>query len=209
MSQEKTSGKKRRKGWIFVLSGPSGAGKTTLLEKLLGSTKINALLAKSISWTTRPKRPAEKNGRDYFFISPAEFRRGQAREKILEWTKFLGYYYATPRDFVEKKLREGKFVLLCLDTVGAKKIKQLYPDNTVTIFIVPPSLDALRERIRARKDNAGQPEIVKRLSLADGELKAARDYDYRVVNRQLTRAVKRLQDIILKYDTDKVNKERR
>jgi len=186
-------------GKIFVISGPSGSGKTTLLEKLLKSRGVKNLLERSISFTTRPQRRGEKESRDYFFISEAEFKRKQREEKILEWTKYLGYHYGTSRDFVQGHLARGRCIALCLDTAGAKQIKRAYPRSAVTIFIAPPSLAALRQRIEGRRRETEKSEIAKRLGLARRELAQARDYDYRLINDDFGRALDGLRQIVLKY----------
>lgn len=184
-------------GLIFVITGPSGSGKTTLLKNLLKVQGLKNRLSKSISFTTRPKRPGEKNKKDYFFISEREFKHKQKKEKILEWTRYLGYYYATPKDFIEQHLENGKNVILCLDLKGALKIKRLYPKNTITIFIMPPSLEALQERIKKRSHKVNKEEVRLRTILAKKELKAQGSYDYCVVNKDLGLAAKELKDIIL------------
>ena len=186
-------------GRIFVISGPSGSGKTTLLERLLKNRKLKNLLERSVSVTTRSARRGEKNGRDYFFVSAGEFRRMQREEKILESTKYLGYYYGTPRGFVEERLGQGKFVALCLDTAGAKHIKRAYPAQAVTIFIAPPSLEALRQRIHGRGRETVKAEIKKRLGMARQELREAQGYDHCLVNDDFSRAAIELKRIVLKY----------
>ncbi len=186
------------KGIIFVLSGPSGSGKTTLLGKVIRSAKLKRKFARSTSFTTRPKRSGEKNGKDYFFISDAEFRRKLKAKKILEWTKYLGYHYATPKDFVDEQLRKNRHIILCLDLKGAARIKRLYPKNSITIFILPPSLEALRRRIEGRCSQTKKEEVARRLDLARQELMASREYDYCLVNRNLQRAVSELEGIILR-----------
>ena len=185
-------------GLIFVISGPSGSGKTTLLKKVLLHKALRSKLSKSISVTTRPKRSGERQGKDYFFVSPAEFRRLKKAKKILEWTKYLGYYYGTKKDFLEGILKDGRHLALCLDMRGALRLKKLYPKNTVTIFIEPPSLKELRRRIEGRCCQTKPEEINKRISLAVAELKNFRRYDYVVKNNNLTRATGRLGNIILK-----------
>lgn len=155
-------------------------------------------LVRSISFTTRPRRSREKNGEDYFFINETEFRQKLKAKKILEWTKYLGYYYATPRDFVEEQVRKNKQIILCLDLKGAARVKRLYRKNTVTIFIMPPSLETLRKRIEGRCSRTRKEEIKQRLRLARRELLASRKYDYCLVNNSLRRAVKELQRIILR-----------
>ena len=183
---------------IFVVSGPSGSGKTTLLNQLLKDSRLKRRLMKSISLTTRPKRTGEKNGRDYFFISEPEFRRRRRAEKLLEWTKYLGYYYATPKGFPGRGFRKSKHLILCLDLKGALYIKRAYPKNAVTIFVAPPSLDALRHRIVKRCHKTKQEEIKGRLMLARQEVLASRRYDYCIVNKDLPEAAKRLKGIIFK-----------
>lgn len=187
----------KKKGLIFVISGPSGSGKTTLRDKLLNDSVLKKRFTKSISFTTRPKRSKERHGRDYFFLSGADFKKKLAGKEILEWTKYLGYYYGTPRFFVEKELRNGKDIFLCLDLKGALRVKRLYPHNTVTIFVLPPSIQTLRLRIAKRCLKTKKEEIVRRLKLAKEELVASRRYDYTVVNKNLERAVRELRGIIL------------
>lgn len=190
--------KKKYKGLIFVISGPSGSGKTTLRKKLLQKKGLRKRFSNSISFTTRPKRSAERQGKDYFFISPEEFLKQQRAKKILEWTKYLGYYYATPRDFVEGELKKGKHLILCLDIKGALRIKRFYPKNTVLIFILPPSLKALQNRIKGRCNKTKKEEIRERLKLAKEELLASRHYEHSIINRKLPDAVRRLKEIVLK-----------
>lgn len=189
---------------IFVISGPSGSGKTTLLEALLRDKELKNSLVKSISYTTRPERSGEQDLRDYFFITEPQFKKKLKGKKILEWTRYLGYYYATPRDFVEGQLKKGKHVILCLDLKGALKIKRLYPENTVTVFVVPPSIKALKRRITTRCNKTKKEEIGKRLELAEQELWNSRNYDYCVVNKSLKKATADLRKIILKQINNRI-----
>lgn len=186
----------KTKGLIFVISGPSGSGKTTLAEKLLRSPELKSKLARSVSLTTRARRAGERQGRDYFFVSPARFQALRKEKKILEWTKYLGYYYATPKDFVEEKTARGKSIVLCLDFKGALKIKRLYPENARTIFILPPSLGTLRRRIELRGRETRGREISRRLKIAEKEILRAGEYDYRLVNNKLESVVKKLKHIV-------------
>jgi guanylate kinase len=179
------SKKKEKEGLLFVLSGPSGSGKTTLAEKILTAPVLKGRLIKSVSFTTRAKRPGEVEGRDYFFITPREFQRQHKAKRILEWTRYLEYYYGTPKGFVDRRLRQGKHLLMCLDIHGARRIKRLYPRNTVTIFIEPPSLETLRQRLLRRSDKTDHGEIQRRVGLAKAELMAAHTYRYRLVNADL------------------------
>ena len=135
------------------------------------------------------------------FISEQEFRRKLRQKKILEWTRYLSYYYATPKGFVETSLRKGRNILLCLDLKGASRVKRLYPRNTVTIFIKPPSLEALESRIKKRCNKTKKEEIRQRLKLARQELGAWRLYDYSITNGSLPQAARALKKIILKKIT--------
>ena len=188
----------KKQGLIFIISGPSGSGKTTLAESLLGDAALKNKLVKSISLTTRPRRSGERDKEDYFFISDKRFKQELKTNKILEWTKYLGYYYATPRDFIEGQLYKARNIILCLDLKGAFTIKRRYPRNTVTIFVVPPSLDTLLHRITGRCNKTKKEEVRQRLELAREELSDAGRYDYCVVNKDLNQARKESQGIILK-----------
>ena len=194
-----------KQGLIFIVSGPSGSGKTTLVKKLLGNKTLKNKLVRSISLTTRPKRSGEQDKKDYFFASDMRFNQERKAKKILEWTRYLGYYYATPRDFVERQLSRARHVILCLDLKGAFSIKRRYPHNTVTIFVIPPSLNTLLHRMTARCNKTKEEEVKQRLELAREELAVAARYDYCVVNKDLNQATKQLQGIILKEITNLKN----
>lgn len=184
------------KGKIFVISGPSGSGKTTLAQSLLKDRKLKKKIARSVSFTTRPKRSGEKNRKDYFFISQNDFKEKLKAKKILEWTRYLGYYYGTAKDFLGAQLRKSKAIVLCLDLKGAAEIKKLYPGITTTIFIMPSSLDELYSRIKNRCKDTKVREISRRLKLAGKEIRAKKRYDYIVVNKDLEAAVRELKGII-------------
>ena len=186
-----------KRGKIFVVSGPSGSGKTTLRDKLLEDASLRRKFTKSVSFTTRPKRSRERHGRDYFFLKDADFKHKIKAKEILEWTKYLGYYYGTSRSFVSKQLRLGKCIILCLDLKGALEVKRLFPRNSVAIFVFPPSLKTLRQRIEKRCCKTKKEEIARRLKLAKVELSGSRHYDYTVVNKNLERAVRELREIVL------------
>jgi len=186
----------RARGKIFVISGPSGSGKTTLAASLLKDPDLRLKLCRSISVTTRLPRTGEHNKRDYFFIGEAEFKRRLKAKKILEWTTYLGYYYGTDKDFVEDRLLRYEGIVLCLDVVGAMRLKRMYQKRAVTIFVLPPSRKELYRRIRQRSSSTPEHEIAGRLAVARDEIKAAKDYDYRLVNRDLTKAIERLKRIV-------------
>lgn len=195
------------RGKIFVISGPSGSGKTTLLKNVLLDKLLKNKLFRSVSVTTRAKRSGERQGRDYFFVDPEKFQRLVKSKKILEWTRYLGYYYGTKKDFLAEKIKAGKNLALCLDLNGARALKKLYPKNTVTIFIDIPSINELRKRIRGRCSKTKPEEISKRIKLVEAELKSARHYDYLLKNKNLKKASSRLREIILKEIGDLYNNE--
>lgn len=185
------------KGLICVISGPSGSGKTTLAKKLLKQPQFKHKFIKSISYTTRPKRPGEREGRDYFFVSQKEFQKLLNRKKILEHTHYLGYDYGTPRDYLRGAREKGLHIILCLDIKGTSFVKRTYPDRTITIFVKPPSLSVARERILARCAKTKLSEVNKRIQLAGKELGKINCYDYYIVNDNLNRAIKEIERIIV------------
>lgn len=181
-----------KKGKIFIISAPSGCGKTTLCRKLLRS---DAGLVRSISATTRPRRRGESRGNDYYFASKADFQKGMNRGRFLEWARTYGWYYGTPRRFVDRMLGRGRDVLLSIDVKGALKVKKIYPD-AVLIFILPPSLRELKGRLKKRNaDN--RKEMEKRLKIVRRELSFAGKYDYAVVNDSIEKAVEKLKAIVI------------
>lgn len=187
----------KRPSFLFIVSGPSGSGKTTLAGRVIKSREFKNIVTKSISLTTRPRRVGEQDKKDYFFVSREKFKKLLKAKKILEWTRYLGYYYATPKDFVVSQLKKGKHLLLCLDLKGSRRIRRLYPRNTVTIFVTPSSLSVLRDRIKKRSDKTTQQEIHKRMCLAQNELRTADTYDYCLLNEDLKQGIRDLKSIIL------------
>jgi guanylate kinase len=191
----------KKTGLIFVISGPSGSGKTTLAKKLLSDAGLKRKLSRLTSFTTRPRRPGEKQGHDYFFVSQEQFFKQRRAKKFLEWIEYLGYYYATAKDIIEAKLNQGKSIVLCLDQRGAFRIRRLYPDLARLIFILPPDLKTLKKRINLRANGvkAGTArENARRLRLAGKEIRHKRKYDFCVVNKDLSKALKELKAIVVK-----------
>ena len=188
--------KKNKTGLLFVISGPSGSGKTTLAGRLLAEKEFKGLLHKSVSFTTRPKRSCERGKKDYHFVSQATFKRYLTAKKILEWTKYLGYYYGTPKDLVNDQLAQGKHLILCVDLRGAKRLKRLYPSCAVTIFIMPPSLAELEKRIEKRCSSVQKEEVLRRVELAKKEVLAKNTFDYVIVNKDFERSVQKLRKIV-------------
>ena len=190
MSSEPPAGFTRR-GFLVVVSGPSGVGKTSFCTHLL-ATRTDAV--RSVSATTRTIRPGELDGRDYFFLAPETFEARAAAGEFLESAEVHGPRYGTPRRFVDEQVAAGKIVLLNIDVQGGLNVKAHYPDG-VFIFVWPPSLDALRERLKARAQDDAR-EIERRLGNAPGELAQYREYDYLVVNEDLPTALARVSAIV-------------
>lgn len=182
----------REKGTLIVVSGPSGVGKGTLCNIILNRLENLSL---SISATTRAPRVGEVDGVNYFFMKKQVFEEKINQNKFLEWAKVYTNYYGTPTDYVKQKLEEGKDVILEIDIQGAAKVRKRCPEG-IFIFILPPSLEELRDRIVKRGSDT--PEAIKlRMKSAKEELKAAYSYDYVVVNDNLDKASKSLEAIIL------------
>jgi len=187
--------KKKRKGIIFIVSGPSGSGKTTLCKKLLEQKLIKNSLVKTISITTRPKRKNETANKDYRFVSETEFLKRLARGQLLENEKVFGFFYGTPKSFVEANLKKGKDVLLCIDVKGAQAVKKMYP-GACTIFIMPPSIEVLQHRLRERSTET-QHHMAERLKIAQWEMEFAEKYDYVIINNRLNVALAQLEAAII------------
>jgi len=166
-------------GLLFVVSGPSGAGKDTLVEALRAQRPA---LRYSVSTTTRPRRPEEREGEHYFFVSDREFDRLRQEGGLLEWREYNGNLYGTPRDYVERSLTEGYDLVMKPEVNGALAVKAAYRD-AVLIFLVPDRFSNLRERLLARRTETNE-EIARRLEIAQQELKFIRRFDYIVVNAQ-------------------------
>ena len=181
----------KRKGKLFVISGCSGVGKGTLLKVFL---EKNPQIELSISATTRKPRPGEVDGVNYFFLTKEEFETALKNNEFLEWAEFNGNFYGTKEAYVEKKLNEGKNVILEIETRGAFQIKEKKTD-VVLIFILPPSLDELEHRLRGR-NTEDEAAIQNRLYEAYRELECSKKYDYCIVNDDLNQAVKELEEVI-------------
>jgi guanylate kinase len=188
---------------LFVISAPSGAGKTTLIKSLLeDSSKRNLKLG--ISCTTRSKRKNEINGESYLFKTKEEFQAMVEKEELLESAEVFGNFYGTPRKWVEKHLNKDINIILELDWQGEKQIKENYPD-AVSIFILPPSLEDLRERLNKRNQDS-ESDIKKRLAQAKIEIINGCSFDKIIINDNFESAIK---DLICIIDLDKeIPKER-
>jgi guanylate kinase len=183
---------KRGEGLLFVVSAPSGAGKTTLCRALSDSIEN---LTHSISYTTRKPRPGEIDGRDYYFVTEERFRNMVQAGDFAEWAKVHSNLYGTSRRVLSEMRAEGTDVILDIDTQGAGQIKEKCQD-AVFIFIMPPSLEILEERLRNRKSD-NEDEIKKRMRRARDEIRDYTMYDYIIVNRDFDRALTELRSVVL------------
>lgn len=181
------------KPMLIILSAPSGAGKTTLCSRLLATFPEHLRL--SISSTTRAPRTGEQEGVNYFFVTKDSFQNGIKNNQFAEWAEVHGNFYGTSKDFIDHSFASGKSVLLDIDVQGADSLRANYPNNSLSIFISPPSLDILEKRLRARATDA--PEVIeKRLQNAQSEMARKHEFDHVIVNDQLEEAYKRLVEIL-------------
>jgi guanylate kinase len=183
-----------RKGKIFVFSAASGAGKTTLLNYLRDAVPN---IVYSISATTRAPRPREIDGRHYFFLSDEEFRRRIEGQEFAEWAIVHGHYYGTPRSFIDETVAQGRHIIMDIDVAGKKKFDLVYPE-AIGIFIMPPSIQELERRLRARKSD-DEATIRLRIANASKEIEFARSqgkYEYTIVNDDLDRAKRETADLL-------------
>ncbi|MGE0267807.1 MAG: guanylate kinase [Candidatus Omnitrophota bacterium] len=183
--------KNKNKGKIIILSGPSGAGKTTLYKDLL---KKNKNLVKSVSATTRPMRTGEVHKRDYFFISFKMFAYKLKAGHFLEYENFFGNYYGTPHKAVRNLVSLGKNVLLCIDVNGAKNVVKKYP-NAIKIFIMTPTIEDLKQRL-LKRGSEDLRTIENRLKRVKQELNEVKNYEFVIVNDNLSQAKSKLNKII-------------
>jgi guanylate kinase len=179
-----------RRGVLFVVSAPSGAGKTTLCKELVASLPD---VHPSVSYTTRKPRPGEVHGRDYYFVVERVFQEMVERNDFAESARVYDHFYGTPRQALTDMMEKGLDVLLEIDTQGAMQIKKKFSDG-VYIYILPPSIDALRARLVQRGD--APEEIQRRMQRARQEILNYREYDYIVRNEDLKRASQELQAIV-------------
>jgi guanylate kinase len=182
----------QRRGLMFVLSSPSGAGKTTLSRRLLQSETQVAL---SVSVTTRPKRPGEIDGKDYYFIEEKQFNEMVAAGELLEHAQVFDYYYGTPKKHVMDELKAGRDVLFDIDWQGTRQLAERCREDLVSVFILPPSLDELERRLKTRAQDSNEV-VAKRMSKAAQEISHWEEYDYVVVNTDLDKAIKHIQRIL-------------
>jgi guanylate kinase len=184
-----------KRGYILVLSSPSGAGKSTLARQLLQDDGLPTPKL-SVSLTTRQRRPSEIDGTHYHFIDEVSFLQRRDQGALLEWAEVHGNFYGTPREPVERALSQGHIMLFDIDWQGTEQVRAAMPDDTVTVFVLPPSFEELRARITRRAED--KPDVIeKRLENACDEMTHWRDYDYVITNTDLGEAYEQLRAIYL------------
>ena len=188
-------------GVLVVLSAPSGCGKTSTVERLL---KRHPAWVRSISATTRSPRVDEKDKEDYFFLSKQDFEKRIAEGRMLEHATIYGNLYGTPKDFVVQQIAGGKVVILTIDVQGTQQVMKSWGQEgpLLSVFILPPSIKALRERLAGRNTETPE-EIEKRIGIAQDEIKAATLYDKTVINQNLDQAVLEVESIISNFEEER------
>ncbi|MCD6160209.1 MAG: guanylate kinase [Kosmotoga sp.] len=180
------------RGTVFVVSGPSGAGKTSILREVLRRIPN---LEFSVSYTTRPKRPGEKDGEDYFFVSEEKFKELINADEFLEWAEVHGYLYGTSKGFVSERVKQGVNLILDIDVQGALAVMKEMPE-VATVFISPPSFEELKKRLLTR-GTENERDLKRRLEDARWEFSHIVDFQYLVVNRNLKESAKQLEAVII------------
>lgn len=180
-----------KKGLLVILSAPSGCGKDTVFQEL---RKVRSDVVESVSATTRAPRDGEEEGINYYFKSESDFQLMVVNDELLEYAKYNNCYYGTPIAGVEKAINEGKVCFLIIDVQGAQRIMSQRPDS-ISIFLLPPSLEILRSRLENRCTN-DEDDINRRMAIAEKEIHMASSYKYRVVNDDLNECVDKINEII-------------
>lgn len=182
-----------RRGLMFVMSSPSGAGKTTI-SRLLLERESNISL--SVSVTTRPPRPGEVDGEDYYFVDPTEFNLMLNRHELLEHAKVFDHYYGTPKGPVEEALAAGEDVLFDIDWQGEQQLKQAARSDLASVFILPPSTEELAKRLQQRAQDSADV-VAARMAKAPDEISHWPEYDYIIVNHDIEESVAQVQSILV------------
>ena len=182
----------KRKGLMLVLSSPSGAGKTSIAKKVIESDKN---IKMSISFTTRPKRKSERNGKDYFFVSEKEFFDLRKENFFVESANVFDHWYGTPIEFIEKSIKVGKDIIFDIDWQGSQKLSDFSKSDVVSIFILPPSNKILRDRLKKRNEDSDNI-MEKRMSKAKNEIGHWIEYDYVLINDEIDKCTKEVMIIL-------------
>lgn len=180
------------KGMLVILSAPSGCGKDTVYNELC---KIRNDIVKSVSATTRAKRDGEIDGVNYYFLTKEKFEDLISNNGLIEYTSYNNCYYGTPISNVTDAISDGKICFLIIEVEGAQNIMKLFPDDSVSIFLLPPSFEVLEQRLRGR-DSDDEEVILGRLKIAENEMSYKDKYDYNVVNDKLDACVNEINEII-------------
>ena len=183
---------RQRRGLLIVLSSPSGAGKSTISRMLL---EADGAVTMSISATTRPKRPGETNGVDYHFVDDAEFDRMIAANEFVEWAHVFGYRYGTPKAPVKQALRKGRDILFDIDWQGARQLEPDFGEHLVTIFLLPPTMRELEDRLHSRGQDSDEV-IADRMRRAADEIDHWAEYEYVLVNRDMDACLEQVRAIV-------------
>lgn len=185
------------KGKIIILSAPSGTGKSTIIKELMKEPNLN--LGFSISATSRAPRTGEKNGREYYFISPEEFKERVEKGEFVEWEEvYSGTCYGTLESEVQRVTGTGHNLIMDIDVKGGLNVKKRFGMEALSIFILPPDLKTLSDRLKGRGTDS-EDKIAQRLAKAEYELSFSDDYDRRIINDDLYKAVKEVKDEIIKF----------
>jgi len=190
---------KNKEPIILIVSSPSGGGKTTIVSRLISMVPG---IKRSVSYTTRKPREGEQDGEDYIFVSEESFNDKIAQKELLEWEKNFGYLYGTSEKQVRETLEGGNDVVLSIDVKGARRVKQKFPQS-ISVFIMPPSVDELTERLRDRNTEKRE-ELDIRLKESSREIEESESYDYLIMNEDLDKAVEELRTIV---ESERKNRE--
>ena len=184
-------------GKLIVFSAPSGSGKTTIVHHLLNQHKLN--LDFSISATSRSKRGTEQHGKDYYFISPNEFKNHIENNDFIEWEEvYTNNFYGTLKSEVERIWEQGKHVIFDIDVVGGLNIKKKFPNKTLAVFVQPPSIDEMERRLRNRQTDS-EEKILERVAKAEKEMKYATSFDVVLINDDLEAAKREAEALLTSF----------
>ncbi len=191
-----------RRGLMFVISSPSGAGKTSLARKLIEEDQD---IGMSVSMTTRPSRPGEEDGHDYYFVNETQFQKAVEKGALLEWATVFGHQYGTPKQHVEDQLSTGRDVIFDIDWQGTQALHEKASQDVVRVFILPPNVPALENRLKSRGQD--KDHVVKaRMNDAANQISHWAEYDYVIINEDLDKSLLELKNILA---AERLRRERR